>query len=883
MWRRCSPSRPRNQDVILPGKSWFLIFVEINDQLTQNRFADSSSVGQALTIGGGNMPEQGISVKFSPALRSKWTLSEQAPTRPVPGRVAGQNAPAVPFSPYPFGPSMPSNAPSTAAVPYMMPGIIHPAVVNPGQAHNTHFWQASGGQRSVSGFVQPPASGIPSTIVQPGSNLQPFFPGQPTLAPRQLPVPPPVQQDQENISSYEVLQTKPPSEEALDEIQHPDQDDPANPRSDGSKCTGIKARVSLPSTPTKASLIPQGTPTQPNETVEGVAGIDTATHHQNGTPVNSLESRAEAKMTFGHQAKLVSEPTGNKNSHSRTSSIFSENEIKERRKAWAKIPMPINLRRPRSATPIKPSSIAIENGRNLGVGKSDNREPNATKSEKPISAQNVTSDPGTGDAHEPSTSENPESKFPLPHAPKDPSAARSTRSTREDATESQKATKDEAHSSEIPAASPMTENVTSKVEQSLEQEDNSGTLPRGKGKNAKKAKKKKSKQIMASQGIVSNHTFQQNQSSSSPQSSHMAPQHMHGGSGGLGFNTDYGGYIGSQESGSSSPIKRHHDGPEQPSVSGSAKRSKKHGNSHEPTQHQPQLQPSFDESDSPDEDERGRRGFRMGRGGSLRLGKQRRPRPMIPGAMLAEQQFNAQEPPPSSGFAFQCQSLPKSDNSQNWRDNENGARSRLNPEAREFVSPSRTASINKGPVAHLGSGEASGGGTVNESAAQLDQTDESIREALKTGLDYACDTPLQNEKAPSATTSQTPQRRRATSEVVQKETPRKEKGPAHQGEGKKTPAKISKRGKGKERVVTMSAKADKAEAKGEKAQVMPQTPENQGGKVKKPGLIDDDWPSLPASRERAQSKPQTPLIWGGKTKSTQDNGGLGEGSPVTKN
>ncbi|KAF4421294.1 hypothetical protein FACUT_10982 [Fusarium acutatum] len=845
------------------------------------RFANSSSVGEALTIGGGNMPEQGISVTFSPALRSKWTLLEQAPTRPLPGRVSGQNSAAPPFSPYPFGLSMPGNAPSTAAVPHMMPGILHPAVVNPGQAHNSHFWQPNGGQRSVSGFVQLPSSGIPSTTVQSKPGIQALLPGQPTLNPRQI-VPYPIHQAQENASPPSVLQTKPPSEEALDEIHHPDQDDPGSPRSDISKYTGIKARVSLPGTPSKASLASQGTPTKPNETAEGLVGIDTTAHHQNEMPIKALESQAETKMTSGHQAELLSEPTGSKSSHSRVPSLFSENEKKERRRAWGKIPMPLTLRGTRSVTPMNPISIATERGSNSGVGKRDNREPNATQLELPISGQNATSAPSISDVYAPSMSEKPESRFPLPQAPKSSSAAHSTRSTREDATEPQGTPLDESQPSEIPVTSPVTENFISKVEQSFEQEHTSDTLPRGKGKNAKKTKKKKAKN-MAPTSNESNHAFQQNEPPSSPRSSYMAPQHMHGSSGGLGSNTHHGGHIRSLESGSSSPIKRHHDEPEQPSVSGSAKRSKKQGNKHEMAQHQPQPQPPFDESDSPDEDERGRRGFRMGRGGSLRFGKQRRPRPMIPSSMLAGEQFDAQAPPPLTDFSFQCQSLPESDDSLNLRDHGNGARSRLNPEAREFVSPSRTASLSKGPVVNLGGGEAPSSGAVNESAVKHDQTDELIREVPKTGHDYVCEIAPQDDKAPSAVTSQTPKRRRAISEAVQKGTPRKGKGPAHRGEGKKTPAKSSKRGKGKERAVTVSAKADKADAKVEKAQEMPQTPENQGGKVKKPGLIDDDWPSLPASRERAQSKPQTPLIWGGKTKSTQDDGGLGQGSPVTKN
>ncbi|KAF5687429.1 hypothetical protein FDENT_5452 [Fusarium denticulatum] len=851
------------------------------------RFANSSSVGEALTIGGGNMPEQGISVTFSAAMRSKWTLLEQAPTRSLPGRVSGQNSAAPPFSPYPFGLSMPGNVPSTAAVPHMMPGILHPAVVNPGQAHNSHFWQPNGGQRSVSGFVQPPASGIPSTTVQSGTGIQAHLAGQATLDPRQI-VPPSIHQAQENASPPAVLQTKPPFEEALDEIHHLDQDDQGSPRSDISKYTGIKARVSLPGTPSKASLpSSQGTPTKPNETAEGLAGIDTTAHHQSEMPIKAPESQAETKMTSGHQDEQLSEPTGGKSSHSRVPTLFSENEKKERRRAWAKIPMPLTLRGPRSVTPKNPISITTERGSNSGVEKRDNRVPNATQPELPISGQNATSAPSISDVYEPSMSENPESIFPLPPAPKGSSAAHSTRSTKKDATEPQGTNLDEVQPSEMPVTSPVTENVITRVGQSFEQEHTSDTLPRGKGKNAKKAKKKKAKNMVPTSN-ESNHAFQHNEPPSSPRSSNMAPQHMHGSSGGgMGSDTHHGGHIGSLESGSSSPIKRHHDEPEQPCVSGSAKRSKKQGNKSEMAQHQhqpqPQPQPPFDESDSPDEDERGRRGFRMGRGGSLRFGKQRRPRPMIPSSMLAREQFDAQAPPPSTDFAFQCQSLPESDDSLCLRDHGNSTKSRLNPEAREFVSPSRTASLSKGPVVNLSGGEASSSGTMTESAVKHDQTHELIREVPKTGHDDACETTLQDDKAPSAVTSHTPKRRRAISEAVQKGTPRKEKGPAHQGEGKKTPAKSSKRGKGKERAVTVSAKADKAEAKVEKVQEIPQTPENQGRKVKKPGLIDDDWPSLPASRERAQSKPQTPSIWGGKTKSTQDDGGLGQGSPVTKN
>ncbi|KAF4343843.1 hypothetical protein FBEOM_2204 [Fusarium beomiforme] len=844
------------------------------------RFAEPSSVSEALTIGGGNMPERGISVTFSPALRSRWTLAEQAPTRPGPGRVIGQTSHAAPFSPYAFGLPMPNIAPSATVVPQMMPGINHQAVVNHERAHNTHIWPVSGHQHSISRLAQPPASGVPSAIVQSAYNSQAFFPEQPILAPTQVPAPPTAHLQKENMPSYEILQTKPPAEEALDEVNHVDPKNAASPRSDGSKYTGVKARVSLPSTPSaRTSLTPQKTPTEPKVTEEGTVCAEPATHHHTEKPMKWLDSQGEAKVTSCGQAKPGSQSNESKNRHSRASSIFSENEIKERRQAWAKIPMPLYPHRSRSATPIKSNSVAIDNDR-VPTVQSDNREANTPRSEKPTLAHS-----DSDGAHGPSTTENPKYKFPLRHAP------------REYAIDSQKATREEPQQSDVPIDS----NAARKFEQSNythmgqsqeqnfstyrsspnhEQEYDSGTLPRGKGKNAKKTKKKKSKQSLESQTNMSVvHTVQQNQSSSAPQSSHIEPQTMCVGSGGHGFGTNPGAYVESQDSGSSSPIKRHHDEAEQPAVSGSTKRSKKYGNNHEISQYQSQPQNLFEESDSPGKDERGRRGFRMGRGGSLRLGKQRRPRPMIPGPMLAEQQSNGQTPPYSSGFSFQCQSLPVPDCSQNLPGHENGATSRLNPKAQEFVSPSRTAS--KEPIARFDGIEPSGGDTVNElhGSGQLEQTDESTRESFKAEHN-ACEAPLQDENA--ARDSQAPKHRRAISEVAQKGTPRKGKGHSHQGEGKKTPAKNSKRGKGKERAVTLSAKPDKIELKGDKAQVMPQTPENRGGKVKNPGLINEDWPSLPASRERAQSKPQTPSVWSGKTKTTKSGGIIEQGSPLPK-
>lgn len=95
------------------------------------------------------------------------------------------------------------------------------------------------------------------------------------------------------------------------------------------------------------------------------------------------------------------------------------------------------------------------------------------------------------------------------------------------------------------------------------------------------------------------------------------------------------------------------------------------------------------------------------------------------------------------------------------------------------------------------------------------------------------------------------------------------------------PGKGSKRAKGKERAATLSAKTERNEGEKEMTQNSPRTPK-QHNKTKKPGLINDDWPSLPVSRDRALSKPQTTPIWATKTKTAEENGDEDESPPITK-
>ncbi|KAF4441350.1 hypothetical protein F53441_12060 [Fusarium austroafricanum] len=857
------------------------------------RFADPSSVGRALEVGGDHMREQGISVTFSPVWGSKWTVSKQTPTRPVPGQVNGQQSSTASFSPYPFGLSIPGNASSAAvAPPTMLPRMYHPVVINPVQSHNAPFWPSSGGQRAVSGLVQPPVSGGPSAMVQPTASLQQYFSRPPTLTRRQFTVPPAAQLETDYVSSHEPLQTKPPAEEALNETHGIEQDGTGSPRSDGSKCAGVKARVSLPNTPTKASPSfqePQAKTKPQNETL---GGVDTTTNNDEA-PIKALEGQDKEEATVAP----ISESISGKDSRNRVSSSFTENEIKERRQAWAKISMPLNPHRPRPSTPVKPNRDTIKDDHDFQVANGDKYATKVTGSEKSSPSPNMVLTPDTGSVYE--SSEKPEDKTSLRHEPMDPSATHPDKSTREDAIDLEKTDQNQTLPFALSTASPVIGNSTREEKRSKQmnvykshgrdisshgshpsqqQEDGLNTQSKAKGKNPKKAKKKKSKQKMVPQSNVSDlHADQQNQFSTTTQFQNVIPQTMHTSGREIGFGPASVTHLEGQKSSSSSPTKRHHDEPERRSGSASFKRSKKDENNQGAAQDQSQSQQlTLDESDSPDEDNRGRRGFRMGKGGSLRLGKQRRPPAITTGSILAGQGLGAQIPPPSSDFAFQIQGLPFPNKLPNLHGPENGAMSRLNPKAQEFVSPSRLDSLSKPLVARS---ETTGSCTLNGSAIHAHKIDEEFREPTKTENDNL-EAPLQKEKTHSAATSETPKHRRAVSEIIQKETAGGDKGAAH-GEGKKTPAKGSKRGKGKERAITLSAKADKVQGKKEKVQGTPETPEHRGAKVQKPGLINDGWPSLPASRDRAQSKPQIPPVWGGKTKPTGSDS-AGQGSPLAR-
>ena len=345
------------------------------------------------------MPEQGLSLILSPALRSKWTLSERAPTRVPSGQSTGQHPYSLPFSPYPFGLVMPGNAQSAATTHHTPSGMLHPSAANP---ENAQMWDKGGVQHEFATVSQPFVVNRSSAPQQSTTNMTHLVPRVHCLPQNQPIVVNDTHHDNVSTSPLEPLQTKPPAEEALGDMDDQNRRDRDSPRSDRSKTSGAKARVSLPNTPTKASIGPEEPPAAHSEAIEK------SIQNQNGT---ETEPRPQP-----------SEPSSAMATHTRAPSVFTENEIKERRQAWAKIPMPLNPQRPKNLKLTNANSGTVKNDGNSGVSEDDRCEAYASGSQMSTPTHTVMFTPEIGSVYEQSPDE-PVSPRP---AQKDPPLTQST-------------------------------------------------------------------------------------------------------------------------------------------------------------------------------------------------------------------------------------------------------------------------------------------------------------------------------------------------------------------------------------------------------------------------------------------------------------------------
>ncbi|KAJ4316525.1 hypothetical protein N0V84_007804 [Fusarium piperis] len=801
------------------------------------RFRDEQSARQALTMGGGYIVEKGITIRISPAMRSKWMSL------------------------------LPSNS-------------LEPV--------------------------------IPPTVQAP---MAAGFPSHPVHAPMTAPLvgSPPTGFEKDSGSPTETLQSKPPSEEALGETQDMEQDGFTSPQSNRSTNTGPRARVSLPNTPPKSTQSPQAqlavhTPPQPP--AEGITGGIEKQPCGDTKVGTESETRAEAETTTQSKSPPGPEESGPTN-HARVPSIFTEDQIKERRQAWAKISMPLNPHKSKPNSPTNDhSSVPKDSG--LCVPHCDKLEvniPNGSEMSSPTQPQTYT--PETGSVYEPSPEKTSDEitqgteNADRPTTPSDQAVEneaisnarlgepviqpppRAEVSSAEEAVVAKgkqlksnraAAIREDGKGSTSPRDSTSSTPTKESMAKLLHQEGEASvgtfqpdpsTETQSRGKSKKSRRRRKGKQHGDSQINTSRSPlpqawtgFQVPDTTTEPTQSMTVPEPS----------TRFEG----QASGSPSSGKRHHDDGNQSFSPGSTKRTKKYdSNLGSTNDNQAQAPVTLDESDSPEEGVRGRKGFREGRGGSLRMGKQRRPRAIMPQPTLTEQHNDNQASPSSSEFVFETPQSSTPNGSSSVTDGAKaGTKSRLNPRAQEFVSPSRPTGDEK-----MGS---------SDSSPLKDLSIKSHENSFgpRSGGEKSSEVGADNQEAfPRGANELALQHHRALSECTKKEN-RNNETETH-GEGKKAASKGKKAGKGKDRAVTSGARMDdKPLTKQEKKQSAPQTPDGKGGKGKKPGLVvNDDWPSLPGPRDRAPSKPQTPSVWSAKKKATLtgEECGSGQGSPQKKN
>lgn len=824
---------------------------------------------------------------------------------------------AVGFPSHPAHTSMVMNHHGALPTSHAMPGPVYSVAGNmqmmtqefvppPFFPHDTQF------ARGPSGFARPPFLDQPHTGTHPVTQPQRFHHQEQmpnSTPPKSAPLvgSPPAGLEKDSGSPAETLQSKPPSEEALGETQDVEQDGFASPQSTGCKIAGVKARVSLPNTPPKPAQSPQAQRTvqTPQPSAEGITG-DTKVGIES-------ETRTGVETTTQPKSPLKPEESGPTN-HARVPSIFTEDQIKERRQAWAKISMPLNPRKSKPTSPTKNHSPAPKDG-DLCVPQCARLEvniPNGSEVSSPTQPQTYT--PETGSVYEPSPEKIPDEvsqcaeKADRPTTPSTQAvgseatpdgrlcepAVQPSPQTQVCAAEEAVITKGRQLKSERVTAiqepgkghtpprgsassTPDTESMPKDLDK--EGEASMGTFKpdnrvdtlteaQSKGRSKKSKKKKKAKQHGDPQFNTSRPPLPQTWTGfQGPYATAEATQ--------VTTTPELSTRFGGQESGSPSSGKRHHDDGKQPFGPGSTKRTKKYdSNLGSARDNQAPPHWGFDESDSPEEGVRGRKGFREGRGGSLRMGKQRRPRAIMPQSTLTEQHVENQVSPQSSDFVFGSPqfSVPNSASSLTNGAN-NGTKSRLNPKAQEFVSPSRPTGDGK-----AGSSKSS---PLKDLSIKSHENSSGPRGGGETSPDGGADN---HEAFPRGASDLAVQHHRALSECTKKENRNSETGV--NGEGKKAASKGKKAGKGRDRAVTSGARMDdKAGTKQEKKTSAPQTPDGKGGKNKKPGLVvNEDWPSLPGPRDRALSKPQTPSVWSAKKKvaSTGEECGSGQGSPQKK-
>ncbi|KAH7176614.1 hypothetical protein EDB81DRAFT_44380 [Dactylonectria macrodidyma] len=848
------------------------------------RFSLEQSVSEALVSGGGDMVEMGISVIISPAMRSKWTNRPQGGVVPA----NGSRDLAIQHPPLP-SPTATNNQPHNMSYPDAVRQAAHSTQTLGLPMHFPHVQIVHGeysGQPYVSAGQYPHAG-----LARPYFSNQAYHAGQHLLNREQTQHQGRRMSSSHRESSFGSRATLPKKVEILQPK--------ATKEKEKEKVGGNEQAKDRKPTKAKHAMSLKATETSTDETESCCAGqvvVDDGKIEDgplelanNAPPEKSLPTPAADANTEPHRQDHAG--------HSRVPSIFTDEEVKERRKAWARISMPIGPRKVKIvSTSANEAMETKESTSKFGMdGKS------VTASERSLPSQSSAVTPDTGSTPELSPDRgSAASSFtqkaisfsgrlcdevttkPLPSKSAKGSGAmynkhRQGASGRESRHSDRSA---QGYSFSTPTSPKLHAATTKPSEfhrghqvQSSGNQAQPGEVPR-KGKTKTKSKKK---------GKQAEHTQPTSTTPNNPataqagRSKESPPQpgtHLHSGqSMPRAASKETISQTTTSEHQPLSPGKRFREDSTQHCDSTSSKRTKQDGDEDSSAKASQLPTPNnVEKTQAMNEETRGRKGYRAGAGGSLRMGKQRRARPLLTEPSVAEQHLNTQVAPPSSDFGFECSGITQLQGPTCLTgDTEKGKRaaprvqSRLNPTARDFQSPSRDLDNKPSDKA---SSNAAFNNVKGVPLPQPQKADNTLKEST------AESTTTEDKKEP---------------------TPLKDAVPtASSSSETKKPSKSQKRDKGKgktapvennatltdDMVAPAKDKATPAEATGTPIKKKTEDPHTPNGALtqKKTDLDNDHWPSLPPPRDRAASKSSTPSLWGVK----KTGGSSRQGSPGNK-
>ncbi|UNI24032.1 hypothetical protein JDV02_009812 [Purpureocillium takamizusanense] len=356
------------------------------------RFRYESSVPDALAFGSGEIHHWNMSVAISAAMKSKWVnttwpqavqntgyqpmQAQYQPAMPMP------NHPPMPFgyqnmvpshAPYPTMPDFGRTQPQPPFVPIyehagMFPLPAYPVYPVPLQAPVVADPFASGPQHA-------PAVAVTSYDTQL-HHANKATEHRPNLAQsafeHQVPYALTSTKQHQGVSETATAQSKPPCEEALDDLNRQGNPSVTTPESAGATASPSKARVVLPA-PTTPTMATKGGRSErakehygePEEPERGQGYQDTkraARDAAPGTPTPKQKRSKEPEMdpskenadskdaqspTPGASKDSAPDVVGNKQETKpaaprRAPSIFTEDQIKIRKRLWDRIPMPLD-------------------------------------------------------------------------------------------------------------------------------------------------------------------------------------------------------------------------------------------------------------------------------------------------------------------------------------------------------------------------------------------------------------------------------------------------------------------------------------------------------------------------------------------------------------